>query len=370
MKTWFKIMIVLLVGVISTAAVTAQDAGAVNRLAYYMAADESGVQQVYQLLLDGQNEARQITQAGSDVQTFGVAYDGLSIAYISGGQLWLQPIHTDTAEALASISTSQFFSSPVYSQDGDYIAYADNGLWLLDLATRETRQLLQDVPVAEDGSNMAEFRIYQPDMFARGENGREDKLILKVGIWEWQTAGVYDLVSGQLQVLEGQLHTSLLPLYGGRALLYGNGGVAGEMALHIAESLDDINSYTEAVGFSELTDATLFAKQAVEIAPGTVRIFGETIGANPAEASIFSFDYDLMAGTAGEVNILTLPQSNTGSSIAGPLSPDGSLFPAYQDALWTDNGSLYGAVSIHNALTGTVMDVALPETVSLFQWGK
>lgn len=370
MKFWFRITIALAISAMSMTMALAQDSSAADRLAYYAAADANGVQQVYQLLLNGESKARQVTQAASDVETFGVAYDGLSIAYISGGQLWLQPIHTEEAEALTTISTTQYFSSPVYSQDGQYIAYGDNGLWLLDLATRETQQLLQDVPVAEDGSNMADFRIYQPDVFVAGAEGHAEKLILKVGIWEWQTTGVYDLASGELQVLDDQVHTSLLPLSDGRALLYGNGGIAGEMALHIAESLNDINQYTELVAFSAVTDATLFAEQAVEVAPGIVRVFGQTISPNPNEASAFSFDYDLMAGTAGEIHLLPMPLSSAGASIAGQLSPDGSLFPAYQDAMWTETGRLYGAVTIHDAVTGDAVEATLPETVSIFRWGK
>jgi hypothetical protein len=327
------------------------------------------VQQVYQYLLDGQSEPRQITHADSDVITFDAAYDGLGIAYISDGQLWLQSIHTDEPEAVAAVSATQFFSSPVWSQDGQYIAYADNGVWLMDLGTRETRQLLADVPLEPSASNAGEYRIYQPELFVTDTDGKAAQLIVDVGVWEWNTVGVYDLASGELQELEGQLHTSLLPLSDGRVLLYGNGGVAGEFALHMADSLEDINTYSQVLSFSSLTDATLFAEQAVEISPGVVRVFGPAIATDSEDANAFYFDFDAEAGTADTVNFLTLAGSDeSGNTVAGRLSPDGSLVPVYLNALWTDAGSIYGEFELLDMETGETVAGEFPETVSIFRW--
>ncbi|MBZ0286351.1 MAG: hypothetical protein K8I30_01960 [Anaerolineae bacterium] len=348
----------------------AQDMGPVVRNTYYLAADANGVQQVFHASLSGESEARQITRATADIITFGAAYDNLSVAYISGGQLWLQPIHTEEAEALAQVSSQQFFKRPVYSQDGEYIAYADGGVWLLDLGTRETRQILVDVPMEALKDSTADFRLYQPQQFARGADGRETKLIVDVGIWEWNSDGVYDLETGELQVLEGYLHTDILPLYGGKVLLYGNGGVAGEPALHLAESLDDINTFTEVVKFAALTDTTLFATQAVEIRPGVVRVAGPALTMSPDEVSVFYFDYDLMANEAGEVHFVTLSKGGSGNVVIGTFSPDGSLLNFYTDPLWTDAGSIYGQLQIVDVATGETVPTQFPATVSIFHWQK
>jgi hypothetical protein len=203
--------------------------------------------------------------------------------------------------------------SPVWSHDGQYIAYADNGVWLVGLGTRETRQLLADVPLEASASNAGEYRIYQPELFVAGADGKAEKLIVDVGVWEWNTVGVYDLASGKLQELEGQLHTSLLPLFDGRVLLYGNGGVAGEFALHMAERLGDINTYTEALSFSSLTDATLF-------------------------------------------------------TVPGRLSPDGRLVSVYLNALWTDAGSIYGSFELLDLDARETVAGEFPETVGVFRW--
>jgi hypothetical protein len=42
--------------------------------------------------------------------------------------------------------------------------------------------------------------------------------------------------------------------------------------------------------------------------------------------------------------------------------------PVYNDALWTDSGSLYGRVALIDLETGETLDVELPETVGLVHW--
>ncbi|MFN8531535.1 MAG: hypothetical protein U0670_23270 [Anaerolineae bacterium] len=317
--------------------------------AYYIADDANGVQQVYQQLLALDSEPRQLTHAENDVMEFGVAFDGLSVAYISGGRLWLQPLHTEEAEALASVSAERYFSSPVYSQDGQYIAYADNGVWLLDLATRSTRQILADVPVAPDGSNMPEYRLYRPEQFVLGAEGTAAYLVLDVGIWEWSSAGVYDLATGKLTELEGQNHTSLLPLMDGRVLIYGNTGIGGEGSLAIADSLDDINAAETILYFSQLTEGTLFATQAAQSEPDSVRIFGQAITLTPPDGAqqYFYFDLDLTTNTASEVQFVTpADASESENTVEGELAPNGSIVPIYVNTLWTEDGVIYGGLKL------------------------
>jgi hypothetical protein len=338
------------------------------QIGYFLTADENGIQQVWQQVFDG-SKARQITTAEGDVLSFGAALDGLSVAYISDGQLWLQPIHTETPEALAEITAEQFFSAPVFSEDNQYIAYADNGVWLLDLDTRETRQLLVDVPVAADGSNMAEYRIYRPEMFVLDEAGKADKLIVDVGVWEWNSAGVYDLETGDLQELEGQIHTRLLPLSNGKVLVYGNSGFAGEFGLHMADSVEDINDYQEALNFRSLTENTLYAEQAVEIEPGIVRVFGQALGEDPMAATVFYFDYNVETGEATPVNFVTVAEADENNyTLPGKLSPDGDLLPVFLDTIFSDQGGFQARLALFDLTAGEPLDLPLPELVGQFEW--
>lgn len=356
------ILAVVLTALIGITAAYAQDTEPVSRIAYYTAADSNGVQQVYQLLLGGQT--RQITHAASDVITFGVAYDGLAVAYISEAQLWLQPIHTEEAQALTTVQTAQFFMPPVFSQDGQYIAYADGGVWLLDLGTRETRQLLADTDLVGNNET-SEFRRYQPQQFVIGADGRAAKLVVDVGVWEWNSVGVYDLETGVFTQLEGQDHTNILPLESGFVLVYGNSAVAGEPALSVAPGIDQINEAVEVVKFADLTDKILFAEQAVEIAPQLVRVYGQTITETPGEFGIFYVDYSLVSG-AGTVNFITIAAPE--GAMYGGLSPDGAVLPVYIYPLYRDYGTIFGALQLRDMASGEILAVDLPETVGVFAW--
>ena len=363
------VLLSILLGFGVTTTSATDDMPSVSRIAYYLAADEDGIQQVFQLVLDGEaNGSRQITHSANDVLSYGAAYDGLAVAYVSDGHLFLQAIHTDESQVLASISASRVIGRPTFSQDGQYIGYSDGGAWLLDLSTRETRQLLQDVALAEDGSNMNEFRIFSPEQFVLGPDGHAAWLVLDVGVWEWNTAGLYNLATGEFQMIEGTLYTNLLPLYGGRALIYGNNALDGEPVLRVAPDVNDIETFDEVLNFSDLIEnATLFADQAVEIAPGTVRIIGSMVGAAWDFTERPYFDYNLMENRVLAVNTLPLPLSETGAVDTGLLSPDGGLIPVYLNAAWTETGSKSGQVLIMDVETGTEVAV-LEGTVSAFHW--
>jgi hypothetical protein len=345
------------------------------QIGYYIA-EVDGVDQVYQQILGGQNQPRQITFAESDVITFGAAYDGLGIAYIIDGQLWIQSVHVEEAEAIATLETEGFFKSPVFSQDGNYIAYADHGVWLLDLATRETTQILEDIDVAEDGSNIPEARSFAPKHFVVDADGNITHLVLDVSVWEWDTDAVYNLETGELQIIGDdeptqQFHTDLLPLSDGRVLLYGNMGVGGEGNLHIADSIEDINTYEEVLNFGSLTEDVLFAMKALEIEPGTVRIFGTALAldAPVSGLTVFWFDFNINDSAASDVTISTVTEgSETGSDFATELSPDGSLVTVYENAQYSELGPIYGQLHLVDLTTGEPTADTFPETVGVFHF--
>jgi hypothetical protein len=297
---------------------------------------------------------------------FGASYDGLAVAYISSGQLWLQPIHTEEAAALAPVSATQFANPPVFSQDGQYLAYANGGVWLLDLGTQETRQLLADVDLTGN-ANMTEFRLHSPQEFVTGEDGRATHLIVDVGVWEWNSAGVYDLTEDSFVQLENQDYMNILPLASGFTMVFGNGGIAGDPSLSIAPSLDAVNEAVRVVSFADMTDAVLFAEQAVEIASDVVRVYGQSITTEPGQLILFWFDYNLVSG-AGPVNLVTVALPGQETSAYGRLSPDGAVMPVWINNTFTDAGLVVGDLVLIDMTTGTVIESALPETVGQFSW--
>ncbi len=365
MRKKLVVVVIVILSLVIAAGASAQDMGQ-PRVSYFLADDANGIDQVWQLLLDGISKPRQLSSAETDVLTFGASYDGLAVAYISGGQLWLQPIHTEEAQALAPVSATQFSYGPIFSQDGQYVAYPDGGVWLLDLGTRETRQLLANVDLT--GNNeMSEFRIFNPQQFVADADGRATHLIVDVGVWEWNSAGVYDLATDSFLQLEGPDHTNLLPLSGGRVLVFGNNGIGGDPGLSFAPSLAEINDAVRVLGFGDLTDETLFAEGAVEIAPDLVRIYGQSIPSVPGEAIYFTFDYDLTMG-ARPVNFIIVSKPGQETAIYSPLSPDGAVMPVYINNTYTNAATVVGSLHLLDVITRDVVSAPLPEQTGLFVW--
>lgn len=378
----FHILLILttaLLGLVFSTSVEAQEKGSNEHILYYLSADAEGIQQVYQYWLS-EHTSRQITHAVEDVIQFGVAYDGLSVAYLSAGQLWLQPFHTEEAESLADVGTSDSLddplSTPVYSPDGQYIAYSDNGIWLFDLTTRSTRQLLVNQPLDLPDTHVSQLRIYTPNKFVANVEGRTTRLIVDIGIWEWNTVGVYDLMTDTLQEFEThrdvRLHTDLLPLSDGRVLLYGNNMMAGEPALHRAESLDDINTYTKIFVFPSLENVRLFAWDAVEIRPGIVRIFGTAVTIDAKKRptgrlETFILDYDMQAGTAGDLSFISVPDDVNENNLYGPVSADGMLLPILSKLDFSDDATV-GEARLLNLETGELTVDPFATAAGLFHW--
>jgi hypothetical protein len=345
---------------------------------FFLAPDPNGVQQIFQGSVGLHTTTNhQLTHVAEDITAFGTSYDRRSVAYISGGQVWLRQLQHEEAEVLASVETPQFYGTLVFSQDGQYLAYADTGIWLIDLATRKTRQILTNVPLAKDINNAGQLRLYAPKTFVQNEDGTITKLIVDVGMWEWITSGVYDLTTDIFVELVRYSHTNILALSDGRALLYGNGnsGLGGEPTIELATSLDALDSTTTVLELNSLrktmNDTPLFAEHAVEIAPGLVRVSGSGMQFDIVVRSmLFYFDLDLATGTTTEVYLLPLDDNGVGRNFPILLSPDGRFMSIYNNLQWRGYQAIYDGVSLYDLETGETVETILPEIVFGFEWAK
>jgi hypothetical protein len=357
------LMAALIVSVTSVMGGSAQDMETAAQNIFYLAADENGVQQVFTQLVGGDDAGRQVTTAAANVMTYSIAGDGLGIAYISGGQVWLQSIHSEGAEAVATLAGEPTSTYRVaFSEDGNYVAYSDKGIWLLELATRETEMVLADVPLGGGAPSVDAFRSFKPVEFVRDEEGKETKLVVESMLFEGRTVGVVDLETGELVELEPFLHNQLLVADGGEVLLYGNGQIGpDEQRVRVASSLDDLNTHEVAAEFNQFPSEGLYAAAAAEISPNVVRVIG-TGWVNIAEGQMatFVFDLDLATRTASGFKFVELPISE--------MSPDGNIGVVYHNFTYTENAEPSGAVELIDLATGEALDVELPETISAVKW--
>lgn len=92
---------------------------------YFLALDNSGIQQVWRLPADGTLPAT-ITPATAPITEYALSPDERRIAYVSGGRLWLYPLGTDSAPIeLLVLAAPTMAIQPAFSPDGSTLYFRD-----------------------------------------------------------------------------------------------------------------------------------------------------------------------------------------------------------------------------------------------------
>ncbi|MEX2144169.1 MAG: hypothetical protein WD740_06200 [Anaerolineales bacterium] len=154
--------------------------------ALYHLSAHSGSAQVWRLERDGTTQT-QISFEDTDVLSFDVSPADGSVAFVSANQLYLvesdggnRRLLVDNAAADAQSADYYFaqrLSDPLFSPDGRHLAYAYNGLWILDLTTFQAVHVLgNQVRIRQNGSTVLDG-YYAPRLWA--PNGQ--LLLLTVG---------------------------------------------------------------------------------------------------------------------------------------------------------------------------------------------
>lgn len=348
-------------------AVVASDASATEmpHTLYYITPDAGGIWQVFRQTLDGRDQPHQITHAETDVITYGLSERGTEITYITSGELWLQTIGADDAQPIAVLKHDFYLGEPVFGVNDNYIAYPDDGVWLIDRLTGETTQIV--FGTVYDGGE--DYRIYTPEVFVADAAGANIRLTMDLSLSGDDTSAAYNFETGTVNEIEGMPGTDLLPLSTGGALIYRNIGVAGATRLFFAPDLDYLDDYTVLVDYEDLTENELYADQALELAIGHVRVFGSAWFRPENIVEAFYFDVDVNTGETGEVQFITVSDDLPDSWEIGPLSPDGQMVLVYANEDWrSPSGAFHGEPILIDLMTGDEFEAALPDTVSLVTW--
>src|SRR5690606_11735285 len=112
---------------------------------YYLA-PAGGVDQVWKLPASGE-PPQQITYAPEGVASYDISPDGERVLYDSGGALYHAAAGSQEAERLLVLNwqtAAEFPATPAYGPDGAWIAYANGGMWIYELATGIVRQVSVD----------------------------------------------------------------------------------------------------------------------------------------------------------------------------------------------------------------------------------
>lgn len=321
--------------------------------AYFLAPDGAGVRQVWRLPRTGATAFR-FTAAPRDVSEYAISPDGRNIAYIAGGQLWVQRYERPQPFVIAELNGFTP-GTPAFSPDGLRVAYADEsetsgGIWEAALDGRDPVRLLAN----DSGADTGQVRIYRRPQYS--PDGQ--RMLLDAYTDTSIDTAVLTLSSASLAVQEADSAQDL------RALT--------------ARWLRDgrILTYTDAASPDTVTDAGLYLLDAITLGASPARWIPLTAGAVVRDVLQISGDQFRVALTGGEgtpVRVIDLAGLNQHEIavlpplIAPNLTPDGRFVAAYE-SLDEINGVRQGPLLIADLERGGLFRWTQPPLMSSFRW--
>jgi Tol biopolymer transport system component len=256
---------------------------------YFLGDDGTGIMQVWRLPADGSAPVA-LTAHDAAIESYDVAPDGRTVAYVSAGTLWVMTPDPDVA---TPILTAEGISAPVFNADGTRITYQmPDGIYLIDAQGGEPQLVLAD---------------YAEPQFA-GEN-------LLVRIPDGDLA-LFTIETGDVQRLGSFMRAKPLP--DGRIL--GAGAPASDMETGI---------YLMGAGSAPVllyrTPPGLRIRDFAPLIDGSVRLLMERADGLPAPVRVFD-----ISTTGAAVSIPAVPYLSEGQ-----ISPDGGTLAGYASGAGT-----------------------------------
>lgn len=153
------------------------------RSLYYLGKDNQWISQIYRLERDGKTKI-QLTFEPVNVTDYDVSLADGSVAYVVGNQLMLANADGSNRRFLAN------GGSPVFSHDGQTLAYAHEGLNLYDLSTGTSSLVIENQLEAPQLINGIEqslpIETYWPERYSTDGT----KLLINLGYFENTSAAI------------------------------------------------------------------------------------------------------------------------------------------------------------------------------------
>ncbi len=172
---------------------------------YYLAPDNAGITQVFRMGYDGIAQYP-ITSESVDVSDYDVSPVDGSVAYVSDNQIFY--IHADGTGRRALIYPSSVdpnnpfmstMSSPVFSLDGQTLAYAHKGLQIYSFATDTSKLLIKNLVDDVGNSTFVPRELYAPQRYSADGT----KLLINLSYYEGGSSAIYYPATNDLVRLNG-----------------------------------------------------------------------------------------------------------------------------------------------------------------------
>jgi len=185
--------------------VTDGSAGALPRSFYYLSTDAAGLNQVFRIERDG-TTVHQITSEPVSVSDYDVSLTDGSVAYVANNQLlWINADGSNRRLVVdgGPVDPNNPFlanvSNPVFSPDGQTLAYGYKGLQLYTVSTGQSTLVLENQIDDQGGGLFLPRELYAPEHYSPDGT----KLLITLGYFEGASAAVYYPSTNALVRLEG-----------------------------------------------------------------------------------------------------------------------------------------------------------------------
>ena len=179
--------------------------GLLSHTFYYLGTDSAGLIQVFRIERDGTTQ-HQLTSEPVNVNEYDVSRTDGSVAYVANNQLLL--INADGSNRRLLVDggpvdpNNPFIStigSPVFSSDGQTLAYGYKGLQMYLLSTGETDLVIENQIDDLGGGLFVPRELYSPERYSPDGT----KLLITLGYYEGASSAVYYPATNTLVRLEG-----------------------------------------------------------------------------------------------------------------------------------------------------------------------
>jgi hypothetical protein len=158
---------------------------------YFLATDSQAVSQIYRMERDGKT-ITQLTSEVVEVTDYDISLQDGSIAYVASDQLLLADADGSNRRVLVEGGGSPDLHAayrPVFSPDGQTLAYARNGLNLYSVSTGTSSLVIEDQMEDMGNGQLLPIETYAPERYSPDGT----KLLLALGHWEVAPShAVYD----------------------------------------------------------------------------------------------------------------------------------------------------------------------------------
>ena len=172
---------------------------------YYLGTDSAGLFQVFRIEPDGVTR-RQITSEPVTVNDYDVSRIDGSVAYVANNQLLLIDADGSNRRVIADGGTvdpnNPFINtigSPVFSPDGQTLAYGHRGLRLYSFAAGSSDLILENQVDDVGGGLFVPRELYEPERYSPDGT----KLLITLGYYEGASSAIYFLATNALVRLSG-----------------------------------------------------------------------------------------------------------------------------------------------------------------------